>query len=69
MTDLRERAHQMDRDCAWKSSEQREEITYQALIATRREALEEAIQCIPGGDICDPQDVADDIRKLIEESQ
>lgn len=34
--------------------------------AARGRALEEAIALLPGGQICDPQEIADDIRALME---
>lgn len=38
-----------------------------ALDAARRDALEEALVCVPGGQICDPQEVADAIRAITDQ--
>lgn len=37
-----------------------------ALASARQRAMEEAIACIPGGQICDPQEVADAIRRVAD---
>lgn len=35
--------------------------------AARRRALEKVLSILPGGQFCDPQEIADDIRALIKE--